>query len=160
MHPFVCYCIKADNSHRTYVGVTNNLVRRIRQHNKEIKGGAKYTSSGGPWSLAMLVGPFLTYQHALHFEWHWKHCAPRRITNAFLRIWRAGIFFVRSLARYISIFESFELRLIIARMRRWIVLPCRGFRSFNFVQFRSDAVSSSRRARLKAHLHGNTLVNV
>lgn len=79
MHAYVCYCLKSTTTSKTYVGVTNYLQRRLRQHNGEIKGGAKYTSSGGPWVLAMLVGPFLTYQHALHFEWHWKHMAPKKL---------------------------------------------------------------------------------
>ena len=81
MHSYVCYCISSTTTSKTYVGVTNNLERRLRQHNGEIKGGAKYTSSGGPWTLAMLVGPFGTYQHALHFEWHWKHIPPKKLTG-------------------------------------------------------------------------------
>ena len=32
---------------RTYIGVTTNLTRRLRQHNKEIRGGAKYTRMVG-----------------------------------------------------------------------------------------------------------------
>ena len=79
MHPYVCYCLQSTTTAKTYVGVTNNLERRLRQHNGELKGGAKYTSTGGPWALSLLVGPFGTYQHALHFEWHWKHCAPKKI---------------------------------------------------------------------------------
>lgn len=81
MHSYVCYCLQSVSTNKTYVGVTNNLQRRLRQHNGELKGGAKYTSVGGPWTLAMLVGPFGTYQHALHFEWHWKHCAPKKLTG-------------------------------------------------------------------------------
>jgi predicted GIY-YIG superfamily endonuclease len=75
MHRYVCYCIQCES--KTYVGITNNMSRRLKQHNKELTGGAKYTSSCGPWSIAMLLGPFATHQHALHFEWHWKHCAPK-----------------------------------------------------------------------------------
>lgn len=82
MHSYVCYCLQSTTTSKTYVGVTNNLTRRLRQHNGELKGGARYTtSSGGPWVLAMLVGPFGTYQHALHFEWHWKHMPPRKLTG-------------------------------------------------------------------------------
>ena len=32
-------------NNRTYVGMTNNLPRRIRQHNGIISGGARYTTS-------------------------------------------------------------------------------------------------------------------
>ena len=39
----------ADNS--LYCGISNNLAKRIRQHNGEIKGGAKYTQAHGPCTL-------------------------------------------------------------------------------------------------------------
>jgi len=34
-----------------YCGITNHLDRRIRQHNGELKGGAKYTRANGPCEL-------------------------------------------------------------------------------------------------------------
>ena len=37
------YLLKNTHNNRTYLGITNNLERRLRQHNNEIKGGAKYT---------------------------------------------------------------------------------------------------------------------
>jgi putative endonuclease len=39
----------SDNS--LYCGITNNLKRRLKQHNGEIKGGAKYTQSHRPCKL-------------------------------------------------------------------------------------------------------------
>ena len=41
---YVLLC--ADNS--LYCGITTNLEKRLKQHNGEIKGGAKYTRSRGP----------------------------------------------------------------------------------------------------------------
>ena len=34
-----------------YCGITNNLEKRIKQHNGELKGGAKYTRSHRPCRL-------------------------------------------------------------------------------------------------------------
>lgn len=39
----------ADDS--LYCGITTNIVRRLRQHNGEIKGGARYTQSRRPVNL-------------------------------------------------------------------------------------------------------------
>ena len=48
------YLLENSVNKKTYLGVTNNINRRIRQHNCEIKGGAKYTSNNkedGIWIL-------------------------------------------------------------------------------------------------------------
>ena len=39
---YLVYILKSENC--AYVGMTNDFFKRWRQHNKEIKGGAKYTS--------------------------------------------------------------------------------------------------------------------
>lgn len=67
----VCYCLERDDGKRTYVGYTVNLAKRIRQHNGEIVGGAKYTS-GGAWAPRWVVSGFSTKNEAMSFEWHWK----------------------------------------------------------------------------------------
>lgn len=60
----------------TYVGATVDLERRLRQHNKEIKGGAHATgikvSQGETWERAVHVSGFPDWQAALQFEWRWK----------------------------------------------------------------------------------------
>lgn len=60
----------------TYVGATVDLDHRLRQHNKEIKGGAKATSMkverGEVWRRHCYVSGFPTWQSALQFEWRWK----------------------------------------------------------------------------------------
>jgi putative endonuclease len=43
MCDWVCYIIQ--NKRATYVGVSNNAEKRLRAHNGEISGGAKYTKS-------------------------------------------------------------------------------------------------------------------
>ena len=42
---YVVYLLYNDKNNFTYIGITNNIQRRLRQHNKIIKGGARYTSS-------------------------------------------------------------------------------------------------------------------
>lgn len=60
----------------TYIGATVNLDKRIRQHNKDIKGGATATSikvnQGEAWSYVCYVENFPTWNEALKFEWRWK----------------------------------------------------------------------------------------
>lgn len=74
--PWIFYIIV--NKMSTYAGVSPDPVRRLRQHNGEICGGAKYTTSKGPgWKHLCLVSGFQTKQQALQFEWAVKHVAPR-----------------------------------------------------------------------------------
>lgn len=66
------------NQNCTYIGATNNLKQRIRKHNGEIKGGAKYTTKKGKgWQYACYVSGFKNNIDALQFEWAWKHVLPR-----------------------------------------------------------------------------------
>lgn len=61
----------------TYAGVSPDPVRRLRQHNGEIKGGAKYTTSKGPgWRHICLISGFDKIQ-SMQFEWAVKHYPPR-----------------------------------------------------------------------------------
>ena len=71
------YVYFIESSHgSTYIGATVNLERRIRQHNKEIKGGAVATSNkvlnGEVWSYVCYVENFPTFNEDLKFEWRWK----------------------------------------------------------------------------------------
>ena len=64
----------------TYAGVSPDPVQRLRKHNGEISGGAKYTLSKGPgWIHVCLVSGFPTKQNALQFEWAVKHFSPRNL---------------------------------------------------------------------------------
>ena len=42
---YYIYLLHHENKNRTYLGITNNIRRRWRQHNGEIKGGAKATTA-------------------------------------------------------------------------------------------------------------------
>ena len=76
---FVYLLISTDNS--TYVGATVDLDRRLRQHNKEIKGGAHATgakvSKGEIWERAAHISGFPDWHAALQFEWRWKQLSRK-----------------------------------------------------------------------------------
>ena len=80
---FVYLLLSSDNS--TYVGATVDLNRRLRQHNKEIKGGATATGvkveKGETWIRAAHVKGFPDWQAALQFEWRWKQISRKISTN-------------------------------------------------------------------------------
>lgn len=76
INKYYCYIIKSTNpvfSNSTYNGSTNNLVRRLRQHNGEIVGGAKATRGKGPWVYFSIWEGFQTHKEALSCEWRIKH---------------------------------------------------------------------------------------
>ena len=65
----------------TYVGATIDLDRRLRQHNKEIKGGAHATGikvgQGETWTRAAHISGFPDWQSALQFEWRFKQLSRK-----------------------------------------------------------------------------------
>lgn len=78
-HQFVYLLVSTSGA--TYVGATVDLDHRLRQHNKEIKGGARATSmkveQGETWQRHCYVSGFPTWQSALQFEWRWKQIHRR-----------------------------------------------------------------------------------
>jgi len=71
---FVYFLLCTDGS--TYIGATVDLDRRLRQHNKEIKGGAHATgmkvAAGKSWCRVCYVSGFPDWKATLQFEWRWK----------------------------------------------------------------------------------------
>lgn len=80
---FVYFLLCSDGS--TYIGATVNLERRLRQHNKEIKGGAHATGSkvskGKIWKIICYVSGFPDWSAALQFEWRWKQMSRKLPQN-------------------------------------------------------------------------------
>jgi len=80
---FVYLLESTDNA--TYIGATVNLNRRLRQHNKEIKGGARATARkvnrGETWRRVCYVSGFPDWQAALQFEWRWKQISRLQSKN-------------------------------------------------------------------------------
>jgi len=75
----IYYCYILTNGVLTYNGSTNNLIRRLRQHNGEITGGAKYTKNKGPWYYIFIMEGFKNKIDALKCEWKIKHPTGKRI---------------------------------------------------------------------------------
>jgi predicted GIY-YIG superfamily endonuclease len=78
-----CYILKNSckkDKNRTYNGMSNNLKRRLRQHNQEIKGGAKYTHryASKCWEMYVFVGGFPNKINTLQAEWRIKHPDNKR----------------------------------------------------------------------------------
>lgn len=78
---FFVYLLESSCKRATYVGATVNLERRLRQHNKEICGGAHATGArvarGETWRRACHITGFPTWQAALQFEWRFKQLTRR-----------------------------------------------------------------------------------
>ena len=78
--PFFVYLLHCTDG-ATYVGATVDVDHRLRQHNKEITGGAVATGSrvarGESWSRVLYVKGFPTWSAALQFEWRFKQISRK-----------------------------------------------------------------------------------
>lgn len=72
---FFVYLLECSDK-STYVGATVDVDHRLRQHNKEIKGGAVATTKkigrGNIWKRVLYIRGFPTWSAALQFEWAFK----------------------------------------------------------------------------------------
>lgn len=72
-----CYILRNTNGKyktMTYNGSTNDPIRRLRQHNEEISGGAKAThGKGQSWEIYFLMSGFQDHINTLSCEWRIKH---------------------------------------------------------------------------------------
>ena len=68
---FLVYLLKNEN--RTYIGYTNDFLKRWKQHNKYISGGAKYTTNNpGYWEPICIIDGFECKCEAMKCEWRLK----------------------------------------------------------------------------------------
>jgi len=78
-----CYVLHNDETRSSYCGMTCDLPRRLRQHNRELAGGARATARGaGAWRVALAIVGFASHREALRAEWRLKHPSRGR--------WRGG----------------------------------------------------------------------
>ena len=75
-----CYLLatRDTGTQKTYVGVTPDLDRRLRQHNGLLSGGAKATH-GRQWERICHVAGFPDHTAVLQFEWRWKQLSRKRL---------------------------------------------------------------------------------
>ncbi|XP_052171034.1 structure-specific endonuclease subunit slx1 isoform X1 [Diospyros lotus] len=66
---------------KTYVGVTTNLSRRLKQHNGKLRGGAKASRAGRPWVYACIIQGFKDQSEVCGAHW------VERSSSAFLFLW-------------------------------------------------------------------------
>jgi structure-specific endonuclease subunit SLX1 len=63
------YLLVNTDTRRSYIGVTTNLARRLRQHNREIVGGARSTKSGAPnWLIYSYLSGLENRSVAMRWE--------------------------------------------------------------------------------------------
>jgi predicted GIY-YIG superfamily endonuclease len=74
---YLCYILNSEKKsfeNHTYIGSTNDFNRRLRQHNGELKGGAKATQKLKPLIPIILIEGFdEDKKKALSYEWTLKH---------------------------------------------------------------------------------------
>jgi predicted GIY-YIG superfamily endonuclease len=79
-----CYLLYTDEG-QTYVGATTEPDRRLRQHNKEISGGARATgikvAQGLTWKRACYISGIPEWRSALQIEWRWKQLGRTQFKN-------------------------------------------------------------------------------
>ena len=72
-----CYCLESETK-TTYIGSTIDPDRRLRQHNRELVGGAKATGRSQGWRRICCITGFPDERAALQFEWKWKQVSKQK----------------------------------------------------------------------------------
>lgn len=77
---YYCYLIINENN-GTYIGITNNLEKRLKQHNGILSGGAKATRKSNKWKYKTTI-KCKDKIEACKIEWIWKH---KKVNNKWIR---------------------------------------------------------------------------
>lgn len=110
---YILFCRDKNSRVRSYVGITNNLPRRLKQHRGELSGGAEYTTKlreqGCEWILGATGHGFRCQNEVLKVEWavqhpgksrHLKHRVVLDRQNAYLRNLDNLFFITHQVTRY------------------------------------------------------------
>lgn len=74
-----CYLLYSEKKkHFTYNGKTNDLPRRLRQHNREISGGAQKTLKHYPYNYFCILTGYFTEKEIMKIEWMIAHPTGHR----------------------------------------------------------------------------------
>lgn len=80
-----CYLLSTEDERQTYVGAAVDVDRRLRQHNRELAGGARATgirvAQGGVWQRICYVTGIPEWRSALQIEWRWKQLGRTRFKH-------------------------------------------------------------------------------
>lgn len=117
---WVCYILKSTNPsfpNHTYVGSTNSVKRRIRQHNCEITGGAKATKIAKPHEFYCVVAGFSDKISSLKCEWLLKHPSGSRKSNG---SYYGIIGRIKGLNHLLLHSEKWKLRSLDVKLTVWI----------------------------------------
>jgi structure-specific endonuclease subunit SLX1 len=78
---YYVYILESSDCKATYVGATVDLNHRLRQHNKDLAGGAHATSvkvaQGCTWNRICFIQGFPDWPAALQFEWRLKQLSRK-----------------------------------------------------------------------------------
>jgi predicted GIY-YIG superfamily endonuclease len=97
---------------RSYVGYTSDPYHRLRQHNGEVKGGARKTRNHRPWEMLAVISRFSTHTSALQFEWALQHPAASLAVRSSVR-GKPGLATARSVK------SKFAVADLMTRLEQW-----------------------------------------
>ena len=83
---YLVYILKSEDNKKSYIGMTNDFFKRWMQHNKIIKGGAKYTSKYNNWKPVCIIDGFKNKSEAMQCEWRLKHMKVRGYYNRLIHL--------------------------------------------------------------------------
>ena len=143
MDKWACYII--ENRGYTYVGVSNNVIKRLRAHNGEICGGAKYTTGKGKgWKHICVITGFPTKIESLQFEWALKHVPPRNAGGIKNRIKKLNVLLKALMPfcmQYTSTLVCWDTRSLVCSMLDTRNLVCIMYQAYANELFRSHRPS-------------------